>query len=635
MAKHSSRIQQLDTLLANQIAAGEVVERPASVVKELIENSIDAGSNRIEIDIEKGGMRLIRVRDDGIGIQKQDMPLALCRHATSKIRTQEDLNAIVSLGFRGEALASISAVSRFSLTSATDDQDSAFQIRCEGEERQAELAAAHPRGTTVETYDLFFNTPARRKFLRTEKTEFSHIETLVKRVALANFSTQFILRHNQKVVLNFVVAEDERAKEQRVAKLCGQEFMRHALFVDLSATGLRVHGWIAQPNFSRSQADLQYFYVNGRIVRDKMINHALKRAYRDVLPHKRFAAFVLFLEVSANEVDVNAHPQKLEVRFHQGRLVYDFIARGIEQALAEARPATMTQHTVLPQATTTGGAIATPSSPPAPFSEQSSRPFPAVPTKSSPTLREFDRRQPFPSSLVSSKKPSAEAVQQTLQSYQSLHSPSSHKSHQSSADSPQAVAPLPPLGFALAQLKGVYILAENEAGLIIVDMHAAHERINYERMKQSYDCASLTRQALLLPVTICLSQREMVAVEENLALLRSLGLIIECLSEETIVLRELPALLSDGDAEQLVRDVLADLLTHDQSDAIEQRAHHLLATMSCHGSVRANRQLSVDEMNSILRDMEQTDRSGQCNHGRPTWKQFSLAELDRLFSRGQ
>lgn len=627
-----SRIKHLAPMLANQIAAGEVVERPASVVKELVENSLDAGSKHIDIDIEKGGMRLIRVRDNGMGIHADDLTLAISPHATSKIYTQEDLALISSFGFRGEALASISSVSRFNLTSATASEN-AVQINCEGKENHEILPASHPIGTTVEVRDLFFNIPARRKFLRTEKTEFTHIETLVKRLALANFPVQFTLQHNQKTIFNFLPAHTDEQKEQRVAKLCGKEFMRHALHIDTAVTGIRLYGWIAQPSFSRSQADLQYCYINGRIVRDKMITHAVKRAYRDVLYHGRFPAFVIFLEMEPKDVDVNAHPQKLEVRFHQGRFVYDFLTKSIEQALADVRPA-------MPQSFTTSAPQSSPK-----FSMNHQPRFNFAVEETVQAYKAFhhpsedqpyqNKRQSEATDMPTTMLPKNEKAQIENIATEIAKQQQSSKLPETLERRPSAEASDMPLGVALAQLHGVYVLAQNDYGLILVDMHAAHERIVYEKMKKAYAAHNIATQLLLLPVTLELNAEEIRCAEKHQQFLLELGLNLEFLGPETLVIREVPSILSADNIAQLLRDVLSELLVCQSSDEVNSRIDTILSTMACHGAVRANRQLSLTEMNSLLRDIETTERSGQCNHGRPTWTALSMTELDKLFMRGR
>lgn len=635
-------IRLLSPRLANQIAAGEVVERPASVVKELVENALDAGADRVEIEVEQGGVKLIRVRDDGSGIAESDLPLALSRHATSKIASLDDLESVASLGFRGEALASISSVSRLTLTSRTDQQQAASRVEVEGRDMDAQIApAAHPVGTTVEVRDLFFNTPARRKFLRTEKTEFNHVEECVRRQALSRFDAGFTLRHNQKVVQNLRSAETMLDKERRIGALCGQKFIDNAVVIDAEATGLRLWGWVALPTFSRSQADLQYFFVNGRVIRDRLVAHAVRQAYRDVLYNNRHPAFVLYLEVDPATVDVNVHPTKHEVRFRDGRLVHDFIFRTLHKALADVRPDDHFRGAVAQsfgRETTEQGLPQV----------EGVAPSQVYPQSGQPTAPSFGGQTPSPSEgFIGQAAPHQEwRASDQMAFYQSLggggvstrQEPASFggvaaipSDRHAGADSNEE----PPLGYAIAQLHGIYVLAQSSAGMIVVDMHAAHERITYERMKRALAEQDLKSQPLLVPLSLAVSQKEAALAETHSEELQHLGLQIERIGPETLAIRQVPALLRGADAEQLVRDVLSDLIEHGQSDRVEAVTHELLGTMACHGSVRANRQLTIPEMNSLLRDMEATERSGQCNHGRPTWTLVTLAELDKLFLRGR
>ncbi len=603
VSSEAMKIHVLSPRLANQIAAGEVVERPASVIKELLENSLDAGATRIEVEVDAGGVNLIRVRDDGCGIDREDLPLSLSRHATSKISELEDLECVASLGFRGEALASISSVSRLAITSNASDSASEGWCACsEGREMAVTVAPApHPRGTTVEVRDLFFNTPARRKFLRAEKTEFGHIEDTLKKLALSRFDTTFQLKHNGRVVQQLRAAQSELEKERRIAALCGPEFIEHVVAIDHRAGDLHLYGWVALPTFSRSQADLQYFYVNGRAVRDKLVSHAVRQAYQDVLYHGRHPAFVLYLEIDPANVDVNVHPTKHEVRFRESRNVHDFIFRTLHRALAEVRPQAQVENAV-PIAREE---FVVP--------EQSALQLPIRPVASA-----YSSPTQFASKNFN--------VREQLTAYRDLYATDT------------VLAPneeMPPLGFALAQLQGIYILAENTQGLVLVDMHAAHERITYERMKTARDGEGIRAQPLLVPRAVAVSTREADCAEQNSVAFTSFGITLERAGPESLLIREVPILLRDADVEQLVRDVLADLLEHGSSARIEACSNEILATMACHGSVRANRKLSVAEMNALLRDMEETERSGQCNHGRPTWVQLSMGELDKLFLRGR
>ena len=624
-----SRINLLSQRLANQIAAGEVVERPASVVKELMENSLDAGASRLEIEVEQGGTKQIKIKDDGLGIHKQDLELALSRHATSKITDLEDLENIASLGFRGEALASISSVSRLTMTSKADDDvaagsgdNSGWKVVAEGQEMDVMLSpAAHSRGTTVQVRDLFFNTPARKKFLKTEKTEFSRIDEILKRIALSRFDVQFSLIHNQRAIRKLLPAKSDQEKQRRVALVCGPAFVESSVFVEIQGQGLRLWGWVSLPTFSRSQADLQYFYVNGRIIRDKLVTHAVKQAYRDVLFHGRHPAYVLYLELAPSAVDVNVHPTKHEVRFRDSRLVHDFLFSSLHKALAELRPsdrladnAQNNGHESDPFAAMRSGSAAgnfaaSPDSNFAAgnFNDQSSL------SLAEPASNSYSYRQ-------NTGQPDAGVIQSQLENFAKL-----------TADD----AEVPPLGYAIAQLHGIYILAQNKEGLITVDMHAAHERITYERMKTACQNEELKMQSLLVPLSIAVSQGEADCAETEQEALLTIGIELERVAAESIVVRQVPSILRNADIEQLVRDVLSDVLEYGSSDRIQAHQDELLSTMACHGSVRANRHLTIPEMNALLRDMEATQRSGQCNHGRPTWVYQSLNELDKLFLRGQ
>ena len=605
-------IRILEPRLANQIAAGEVVERPASVVKEAVENSLDSGATRIEIDVEAGGTRLIRIRDDGAGIGGDDLTLALARHATSKIDSIEDLEAVQSLGFRGEALASIASVSRLTLTSNTADTSAqGRQAFCEGRDMAVSVQPApHPRGTTLEVRDLFYNTPARRKFLRTEKTEFGHLHEVVKRQALSRPEVTFVLRHNGKQTLQLNEASSDTEQRRRVASICGTDFAEHAVAIERQAGPMRLWGWVAEPTFSRSQADLQYFFVNGRVIRDKLVSHAIRQAYRYVLFHGRHPAFVLFLELDPAGIDVNVHPTKHEVRFRDSRGVHDFLFGTLSRALADVRPG---------QTASTTSSV-----------HGNEGAF-------QPGMNLASGGSPVPSGSLAQVLPSGGAVSHSdfASSGQASRWRQVSTGEAAQPDFTQASSEIPPLGFAVAQLHGIYILAENQHGLILVDMHAAHERITYERLKQARDGNGITRQPLLVPLTMAVSNREAAIAAEQSEELASLGVLIEATGEESVICRELPAALKDADAEALVRDVLSDLLEFGTSDRIASSLDELLSTLACHTSVRANRRLTLPEMNALLRDMEETERSGQCNHGRPTWVQLGMSELDKLFLRGR
>ena len=617
-----AKIHRLDSRLANQIAAGEVVERPASVLKELLENALDAGARQISVDVEQGGTKLIRVRDDGSGIDQDDLPLALSRHATSKIRGLEDLEAIGTLGFRGEALAAISSVSRLSLASNSGDQAEGWQVTVEGRDMAPSVApTAHPRGSTVTMRDLFFNTPARRRFLRTEKTEFNHLEEVFRRVALSEFQTGFRLSHNQKVIHQLPPGDDDTLRAARVARLCGRAFMDQALTVDIEHAGLRLHGWMGLPTFSRSQADLQYFYVNGRVIRDKVVSHAVRQAYADVLYHGRHPAYVLFFEVDPALVDVNVHPTKHEVRFREQRMVHDFLFRSLHRAIAEVRPGEGQHGEGRP-----GDAAPAMEEGPAPSQGHMAL---GTPASGAPGVSEGPRRSfgggyggAFSGGTIADGARQAGAYGQMV------------SATPAPGGDPEA-SHTPPLGYAVAQLHGIFILAENQQGMVVVDMHAAHERITYERLKQSWADDKVRSQPLLVPVSLAVSSREADFAEQQPEVFSRLGFGVERAGPETLVVREVPALLRNGDSESMVRDVLSDLLAQGSSERIAQKLDELLSTMACHGSVRANRRLTIPEMNALLRDMEATERSGQCNHGRPTWTQMSIKDLDRLFMRGQ
>ncbi|MFT2099363.1 DNA mismatch repair endonuclease MutL [Marinomonas sp. 2405UD66-6] len=637
------RINLLSPRLANQIAAGEVVERPASVVKELLENSLDAGASQLDIDVEQGGVRRIKIRDNGTGIVKDDLSLALSRHATSKIITLDDLEAVRTLGFRGEALASISSVSRMHLTSQAEGETEAWRVEAEGKDMAAAVRpASHPQGTTIDVRDLFFNTPARRKFLRTEKTEFSHLEEVVKRLALSRYETGFRLSHNGKQVYDLRPVTDQLHAEHRLATLLGKKFIENSLTLDVEAAGLRLWGWIGLPTFSRSQADLQYFFVNGRVVKDKLVAHAVRQAYRDVLYNGRHPTFVLYLELDPSTVDVNVHPTKHEVRFRDGRLVHDFLFSRIHKAIADVRPESDAAPTGIQEAASSEPEI----------TEQS-----ALPLSNRSATAGMDWMRPASNSFGSSEVRGQLEGMGRLSGYAQEYAsqteqidpetgeikevlPSSSLGLGSNTDLSafehkgdyQAV---PPLGFAVAQLHGVYILSESEQGLILVDMHAAHERIVYERMKNAFYQKNIASQPLLVPISVSVSQSEADLVEESGQVFESFGFRVERTGLESVMVREVPVILIRGDVEGLVRDVISDLSANGVSDLMESRANELMASMACHGAVRANRKLTITEMNSLLRDMEVTERSGQCNHGRPTWAHLSMSDLDKLFLRGR
>ena len=608
-------IKILSPQLANQIAAGEVVERPASVLKELVENSLDAGATRIDIDVEQGGVKLIKIRDDGHGIPEHQLALALSRHATSKIDNLDDLEAVATLGFRGEALASIASVSRLTLTSNSGDS-SGWKAVSEGRDMAVELQpAAHPQGTSVEVRDLFFNTPARRKFLRTEATEYNRIDDSIKKLALSRMEVSFSLRHNQRAQLNLRPANSQAEQEKRVADICGPAFMKEALYVDNDRTGIRLWGWMGLPTFSRSQTDLQHFFVNGRAIRDKVVSHAVRQAYQDVLYHGRHPAFVLFLEIEPADVDVNVHPTKHEVRFRDSRSIHGFVYSTLNRALSQDRP----QDHLQP-----AGAALQSNQDAEQLAAQSSIQFPSGQgpaeqhSHSNKSAGDIFGAQP-------SYSGDRYGVNTPMAAYQGLYA----------TEMPSEQGDIPPMGFAIAQLRGIYILAENAQGLIIVDMHAAHERIIYERMKTAFDDQGLVSQPLLVPESLAVSQREADMAEQSGEVFAQLGFVVERAANESIIVRQIPAILRGSEVEALLRDVISDLIEHGTSERIRHHINEILSTMACHGSVRANRKLTVPEMNGLLRDMEETERSGQCNHGRPTWSQLTLDELDKLFLRGR
>ncbi len=599
-------IRVLPNHLINQIAAGEVVERPASVVKELLENSLDAACTRVEIDVEQGGIKRLRVRDDGRGIPPEQLALALSRHATSKLSDLHDLEAVATLGFRGEALPSIASVSRLTLISRARGEGSAHEVSVGTDgEPAAPRPAAHPLGTTVDVRDLFYNTPARRKFLRTDKTEFGHLDQVVRRIALVRREVGFTLRHNGRTVLELPAAGDDPARVRgRLDAILGAGFGEQALWVDEQAVDLRLSGWVLRPAFSRGQPDQQFFYVNGRMVRDKLVTHAVRQAFSDVLHHSRHPAFVLFLALPPRLVDVNVHPAKHEVRFREGRQVHDFIYRGLQRRLA---------------AGSLGSAML---------------PAVAAPVEESRIAPPPDASAPLRTGSLGLRVAEGSASQYAAGL--AFQRPEVSPAGPAAAPLPNAGATdSPPLGFALAQLNGVYLLAQNAQGLIIVDIHAAHERIGYERLKDAWGVGSIVRQPLLVPVSVQVSPREADLLEAQREFLERLGLVIDRLGPGTLAVREVPALLRDADLERLVRDLLSDLAVHGASDRVTAAVNQVLSTMACHGAVRANRRLTLDEQNALLRAMERVERADQCNHGRPTWVQIGHGELDRLFSRGR
>jgi DNA mismatch repair protein MutL len=623
-------IRVLPSQLIDQIAAGEVVERPAAVVKELVENALDAGATRVDLEIEGGGTRLIRVTDNGAGITPGELRLALSRHATSKIADLEDLEGLATLGFRGEALPSIASVARFKLTSRAAESGEAWAVAADGGEVGEERPAAHPFGTSVEVRDLFFNTPARRKFLRSERTEFGHLETMVRNLALARFDVEFTLKHNKRALLRLPTADGRERREARIVELCGEAFIESAQYFEREIEGLRLEGWVAAATFSRSQADMQYTFVNGRFVRDKLLRHAARLAYQDVLYQSRQPAYVLFLTLDPRRVDANAHPAKLEIRFRDSRLVHDFVFRTIETVIAapadesgesDRRPPALATRLSGHEAYN-GSLFAATDASRAPFA----RHLPRAPGAHYTPL--YDRLH---SDAAAALDGHASAVGAGRIGEPGASGPATDLASLAVA----ADSGVPPLGFAIAQLAGIYVLAEVRDGLVVVDMHAAHERITYERMKAQYESDRLVPQPLLVPIALKTSEREADLVDEHAAAIEQLGLVLRRRGPAEVLVTGVPALLADTDVESLVRDVLSDLLEDATTTRIDAQVNELLATMACHGAVRANRQLSRDEMNSLLREMERTERIDQCNHGRPTWTRISLGELDRLFFRGQ
>jgi DNA mismatch repair protein MutL len=581
-----SRIQVLPELLISQIAAGEVVERPASVLKELLENALDAGATEIQVTLDQGGAKRVQVDDDGAGLAKDDLPLALARHATSKIRSLDDLQAVSTMGFRGEALASIASVARVALTSRPDGVPHASTIRAEGGAGGAPAPAARAKGTTVLVEDLYFNTPARKKFLRTEQTEFGHCEEVFRRIALANAGVAFTLKHNGRVSAHLRA----QSVAERAAALLGREFLDASFAVDTQAGSLRLQGVAGTPQAARARADAQYFYVNGRFVRDRTLAHAVREAYRDQLHGERQPAYLLFLELDPRAVDVNVHPAKTEVRFRDAGAIHQFVFHSLKRALSPSAAEAPVAYARLGD----GGG-----------------------PRLQPAFQQAAFQQEF-------------QVAQPVAAYQGFM-----------ATSAAAAAPLPasekspPLGYALAQLHGIYVLAQNEAGLVLVDMHAAHERIVMEKLKLGIDAGSIARQALLVPAVLQVDALDIATAEENAEALEKIGLEMRVSGPNELAVRSAPVLLAGGDIAGLARGVLREVREYGASQVLAARQNELLATMACHAAVRANRALTVTEMNALLREMEETERSGSCNHGRPTWYQLSMADLDRLFLRGQ
>ena len=602
-------IQVLPDELINQIAAGEVIERPASVVKELVENSLDARAGRIDVELERGGCGLIRVRDDGMGIASQEMGIALARHATSKIASLDDLENIATLGFRGEALPSIASVSRLSLTSRSRESTHAWVVAARDGELTPPSPASHPPGTSVEVRDLFFNVPARRKFLRSEATEYQHAVRMLERLALSRFDVAFTLSHNGKDVWTLPSAHSPAERLARVAAICGDAFAEHVIELDHETESLRLRGWLALPTFSRSQSDLQFAFLNGRFVRDKLMAGATRLAYQDVLFNGRFPAYLLYLDLDPTMVDVNAHPQKLEVRFRESRRIHDFMFRTIERALAGIRPTTESTGSA-PADWLIGSAARAPVG--APTQARFVLPESRTPRAGVDAYRRF---------LETGVAGTGVAEAGGAPAW-----PAGENSSQ--ADSPA------PLGYAIAQLHGVYILAQSADGMVLVDMHAAHERVMYEGMKKLLT-GETAQQQLLVPEILPVSPAQAEAAEAHAAEFAALGFVVTRLAPDQLALRAVPSLLAGRDPASVVRDVLSDLVETGHSRRVEESINHLLGTMACHAAVRAQRSLTLTEMNALLREMERTERADQCNHGRPTWIRLSLNDLDRLFMRGR
>lgn len=620
-------IKQLDNHLVNQIAAGEVIERPASIIKELLENSLDAGASKIEIDVVEGGMKSIVVCDNGKGIGEDDLPLALASHATSKIANLHDLEHVLTMGFRGEALASIAAVSRLKITSKTPDAERAWQITNE----KVVTAAAHPVGTTIEVRDLFFNIPARKRFLKTEKTEFAHVADWFKRLAFAHPDVAFTLSHNGKIVHRFPVGADN-FEEVRHREIFGTEGAEQTTFIDETRQGVRLWGWVGSPNIASTQANKQFFYVNQRFIKDRLVVHAIKQAYADVLYGKRHPIFLLHIELAPEQVDVNAHPAKQEVRFRQGRLVHDFVYSSLHHALAQPK-----SHDIVGEKVSLNEQ--TPSAP-APQTAEMRYDF----EEKNQNTADSSGAQGAPYGSFEKGEVNVRPVSPqnsgrgTLAEYQ-LMPRANESNHLTPAQSNEAkdvaAEHLEPLGRAVAQIHGIYIVAENRDGLIIVDMHAAHERIVYERMKHAFHDKNIATQTLLMPIAIELSTEQVEVAESEFYMLKKLGFAFDFTSPTHIAVREIPAILSNRNAERLTLEVLEQLVNFQADTASEPAINPILGTMACHAAVRANHKLSIAEMNELLRDMERTERSDQCNHGRPTWTRLTIHQLDSLFLRGQ
>lgn len=647
------RIRALDPALANQIAAGEVIERPASVVKELLENSIDAGATELIIRVEQGGSTLIEIIDNGRGIHAEDLALAVMRHATSKIQSADELYAISSLGFRGEALASIAAVSRLTMISSQSDEGIGYQVEVNGTafDHQEIQAVAASKGTHIRVQDLFFNVPARRKFLKKPGTEFGHIEEIVRRMALTHFDIRFVLEHNESIKLNLPVADSGALRFQRVQQLLGRQFTENAYWIDADSINMRLSGWLGHPSDARAQADLQYVYVNGRIVKDKTISHALRMAYDGILHGHQHAAYLLFLEVDPENVDVNVHPTKHEIRFLNQREVHEFVRHYAKETLAQFQTATADLAEAMKQDEQPGLTAPQPRYQEQFSLHQTAHSQPQVvrttsalsENETSDVLTDFASSGPQTVHYFQDYRKSYSGSQQLNNALQSYLAPLRESSEtevfspeQSFQTHVKAKVDEHPLGLAIAQLHGIYILAQNTEGLIIVDMHAAHERIVLQQMKSAWDKPEFwTSQQLLIPKVVNISRMQAMRVEELKEQLARLGLEIDQYGDEQVIVRGVPAILHKADFDALIPELLNDLDPGDQAQSLLQKRDQILAGMACHGAVRAHRILSLSEMNALLRQMEQTEFASQCNHGRPTWRAFPLAQLDKLFARGE
>ena len=623
-----SRVKVLSSFVADQIAAGEVVERPSSIVKELLENSIDAGAKEVEVRTEAGGVDLVWVRDNGTGIHSDDLSLALQRHATSKIGDANDLIGIDSLGFRGEALASVASVAKVKLSSATSADSGGWFVESHGGEILDSGPVAHPQGTTVEVRDLFYNTPARRKFLKTERSEINQIDQILRRLSLAHMDVGFSLAQARTGGSSARVNRPLRLASgdpgDRLSRVLSPDFVENSVYIDEANQDLRMFGWVGLPHHNRRQMDQQYFYVNGRAIRDKLVGHAIRQAYSDVMFHGRHAVYVLYLQLPSEGVDVNVHPTKHEVRFREARQVHDFIFSSLNRALRGLRPGQRSDNQTTANTTGVefGGASELPT-----LSQQHPFELPSRPPVSGPAGG-FAQ-------LVHEHEHSQSGSANMLEEQRSSWPTQARDNDVGETVAEQIPEDVHPLGYAIAQLHGIYILAQNSQGLVVVDMHAAHERIVYEQMKEAQARDGIARQRLLVPLTFNVSEQEANLVEECAEQLDAAGLVVERMGQASVVVREVPVLLAKANVQEMVQDLLGELCEFGTGESVTRKNFDVLATMACRGSVRANRQLTITEMNALLRSMEVTENAGLCNHGRPTFIQRSLAELDRLFLRGQ